>query len=160
MENNIQSNINDVPLQNIVKPSLLSEQKDSYDSKQKVSNTVLPTPENPQHHKFPTLFFNEQESLLPKYTTVDVVFVGVPRQNNKNYNKPGTAKEGYSKQLIDKHILDSMIPEPKVDTGSEKNGKRMASYPQLMSWDRVTEGHVDINNNNNSNHKKCNKKTQ
>ena len=64
------------------------------------------------------------------------------------------------KLLIDNHILDYMIPEQKVDTGSEKNGKFMASYPQLMSWDRVTEGHVDINNSDNTNHKKCNNKTQ
>ena len=89
LENNVQYYTNDVPLRKIVNPNLSSEQKESSDSKQEEYNTVIPR-ETSENHKFPTLFFNERESLLPKYTTVDVVFGGVPRQNMKNNEKPGT----------------------------------------------------------------------
>ena len=67
LENNIQSDINEVALQNIVNPNLSSEQKASSDSKQEEYNTVIPR-ETFENHEVPTLFYNEPSTKIYKET--------------------------------------------------------------------------------------------
>jgi hypothetical protein len=76
----------------------------------KRSNIVIPTHplEKSQTPKYPPLFYNEQVSHIPEYSTVDAVIGGVPKQNIKSKHKPGQKKTSESKYRNEENLINCL----------------------------------------------------